>query len=166
LLVTAKISEYKQSGTEVRSARSTRKSGSVKTRLYIMGVIITIFVFGVYYTSLSAQIASKGYQLEQLEKEITQLQTSNERTELIVSSMSSLDKVEHMAVETLGMNKPDSAATMIVAEAGLGDSEESAGGMDTLQAEENGSVFSAETIYSAFASFFEIRKAEASPGTR
>lgn len=163
MLVSAKISEYKQPGT----ARSTRKSGSLKTRLYILGVIITIFVLGVYYISLSAQIASKGYQLEQLEREIVQLQISNERTELVVASMSSLDKVEHMAIETLGMNKPDSAASMIVAEAGLDGSEESAGpvGRDSLQAEED-SVFSADTIYSALASFFEIRKAEASPGTR
>lgn len=93
--------------------RSKRASGT-KNRLYVLGAIVVLFGFALYYTSLSAAIASKGYQLEQVKGEISRLKTSSERLELTLATMSSLDKVEKIAVEKLGMQKLGDDGTALV----------------------------------------------------
>lgn len=101
--------------TKRSTGKRTTNTNSSKNKLRVLGVIVTIFIFGVYYTSLSASIASKGYQLEQLQSEISRLETSNQRMELTLNSMSSLDKVETIAVEKLGLEKRATDGTALVA---------------------------------------------------
>ncbi len=171
MLVAAKRRDYYEPAVEVRSAgNAAKKTSLARHKVLIIGAIISLFTFGVYYTSLSASIASKGYQLEKLEKEILKLKTDNERTELMLASMSSLDKVEQVATKKLGMNKPEnSQAPMVVAIAGQEVNGENAepGGSDALQKQQNDSTESpAKQFYTAVISFFEIGKAQASPGTK
>lgn len=168
MLVAAKGKRFHEPASEVRSSKKSAKNcGHAGRILCIFGAIISVFAFGVYYTSLSAVIASKGYEIEKLDREIMQLETTNERTELMVASMSSLDKVEQVATQRLGMNKPDNTKNPMViasaqtAVAGNVNPEDSDKGK---MAEEEG--FSAKKLFTAFSSFFEIGKAQASPATK
>lgn len=102
-----------------RNNSRRNSSNSAKLKLRVIAAILTIFVFGVYYTSLSASIAGKSYELEQLQREIAQLETSNERMELTLNSMSSLEKVESIAVKDLGLEKRAADTAALVATADL-----------------------------------------------
>ena len=97
-----------------RNRRRSKGTSGTKNRLCVLAAIAIFFGFALYYTSLSAIIASKGYQLEQVKAEISRLKTANERLELTLASMSSLDKVEKIAVEKLGMEKPVSDGAALV----------------------------------------------------
>lgn len=166
MLVAEERKVYQEPLLENKPAKkAVKKTSRAKRKLCILGAIAALFTFGVYYTSLSAVIASKGYELEQLKSEISRLETSNERMELTLASMSSLDKVEEIAVEKLGMSRPDItlASTALVASAGTqqADSNGEAG----TAVEQNKNVLTSNNLYQAFMSFFVPGKAKASSGS-
>jgi cell division protein FtsL len=150
--------------TRRKTDRRTNKTNSPNNKLRVLGVIVTIFVFGVYYTSLSASIASKSYQLEKLQREIAQLETSNERLELTLNSMSSLDKVETIAVEKLGLEKRTADGTALVASVKAVDTANAAEG-DQSSEEKSGqeeTTLAFGDFLKAFIGFFSPGNAQAS----
>ena len=149
--------------------RASKKAKSAKSKLCVLGAIITFFVFGVYYTSLSAVIASKGYELEQLKSDVSRLETSNARMELTLASMSSLDKVEEIAVQKLNMTKPDAEATALVASVepeNLNQEAKGAEGSTADSQKKDASTVTAGNLYNTLISFFIPGNAQASPSTR
>jgi len=118
LLVAPELKDYYQpetAGNRLRrcskqriiNKRAVKSKRIVKERLLFVGVILLCFFLGLYYTTLSAVVARQGYQLEKLQNEIKNIQTENERLEVVVARLSSLDRVEKVATEKLGMGKPD-----------------------------------------------------------
>lgn len=148
--------------------RTAGRTSPVKNRLYVLGAIITLLAFGVYYTSLSAVIASKGYQLEQLKNDISRLEISNERMELTLASMSSLDKVEKIAVEKLGMEKPAGDSPALVAAVAPADSSGNTQGAKASGAAEHQdkNTLAFSNLYRAVAGLFVPGKAQASSNNR
>lgn len=162
MLVAAERKVFQEPVLDTKPAkRAVSKANLAKGKLCVIGVILTIFAFGVYYTSLSAAIASKGYELEQLKEDISRLETSNERLELTLASMSSLDKVEKIAVEQLGMSKPVANGAALVASV---QPENLAGGSgDTsIESKQDKNTFTAGNLYNTLISFFVPGRAQAS----
>lgn len=167
MLVAEERKFYQEPLLERKPARKQGKKRSrAKRKLCILGVIAVTFSFGVYYTSLSAIIASKGYELEQLKGEISRLQTSNERLELTLASMSSLDKVEEIAVSELGMHRPDDTTSpalvaVVPVENEQADKEEG----DSTAGQQKEKVLTSGNLYQALVNFFTPGKAEAYSGS-
>jgi len=147
--------------------RNSRNTTTAKNRLCVIGAIAVFFAFGVYYTSLSAAIASKGYQLEQLKSDISRLETSNERLELTLASMSSLDKVEKIAVEKLGMQKPVNKDAALVASVEPVDSKPQADAKkDAVDEEQQGLTLAFSNLGKALKNLFVPGSAQASSNNR
>ncbi|NLO88976.1 MAG: hypothetical protein GX088_01375 [Clostridia bacterium] len=87
--------------------RKAKRKGVIKKFFLMVGTLFLLLSFGIYYTALTAAVASQGYKLERLQREIEHIQNENERLEYVVAQMSSLDRIEKEAVEKLGMKKPD-----------------------------------------------------------
>lgn len=75
-------------------------------KLIIVGMIGVIFGSGVYFCSVAAGIATKGYELNKLKTEVKELAVANERIRLDIAKMDSLERVEAIALAELGMRKP------------------------------------------------------------
>jgi cell division protein FtsL len=74
--------------------------------LYVSAVVC-LFCSGLYFCSLALGIATKGYEINQLKKEISDLETTNERLRLEIVRLDSLERVEMVAYNELGMKKPE-----------------------------------------------------------
>lgn len=167
MLEAAERRVYHEPTLETKPVKRTgKKAKMAKGKLCVLAAIVTFFVFGVYYTSLSAVIASKGYELEQLEKDISRLETSNERMELTLASMSSLDKVEKIATQKLGMEKPDPDGKTLVASAQPADTEAKEKENPALKPSKSENALTAGNLYKALVSFLALRDAQASPSTK
>lgn len=79
---------------------------ATKSKCLIVAIIICAFLTGLALTSQVALFVDKGYQITKLKKDIQSLQTANERLKLEIDQASSLDRVEQVALNDLGMTKP------------------------------------------------------------
>lgn len=167
MLVAAERKVYETPVEVNRPVKSIKLHAPKRTRkqrvLFIAGVT-AFFALGLYYTSLSAAIASKGYELERIRGEVQHLETATERLEYKVAAMSSLEKVEKVAVEQLGMSKPDYSQVVYV------EDRTGSAHMDGMLAEgQAGTEVTGEgdrlitrRLYAFVSSIFAPKKAEAS----
>ncbi|NLL19046.1 MAG: hypothetical protein GX262_08465 [Clostridia bacterium] len=87
-----------------------RPKSRVTPRFYkflYVSAVICLFCSGLYFCSLALGIATKGYEINQLKKEISDLETANERLRLEIVRLDSLERVEMLACNELGMKKPE-----------------------------------------------------------
>jgi cell division protein FtsL len=73
-----------------------------------MVVIALIFLIGMSLVVQNVWINFLGFQISQLKKDISNIQVSNEKLKLKIASMGSLDKIENIAINKLGMVYPQS----------------------------------------------------------
>ncbi|MEW6623136.1 MAG: cell division protein FtsL [Bacillota bacterium] len=104
-----KIKAYDYNESYYNSGKATNAPGlkkSTKAKLLTCVLVVTAFVLGLIFLSLSAQVAAKGQEINHLKKDIASLQTTNERLKLEKQKLSALDKIAVLAVNELGMKKP------------------------------------------------------------
>lgn len=75
--------------------------------LMLMGA----FVLGICLLAEHALVISKGYNINIIKKEIASLKTANERLELSMAQLKSLNRVENIAITKLGMIEPSDSTT-------------------------------------------------------
>lgn len=75
---------------------------------------IGLFLYGIFLVGLCIQSASLGYQIIQLEKDISGLQTENDRIEYRIAQLTALPRIETVAQTELNMYKPDNSIKMAV----------------------------------------------------
>lgn len=73
----------------------------------IVGLIMFCFGFGLFYIYKHSQVAALGYKIESTKDNIAVLQRENKRLELQVAELQGLDRVEEVARNKLGMEKPE-----------------------------------------------------------
>jgi len=83
-------------------------------RLVLIGLVFAGFLVGVAITVYSSQINTLGYQIAQLERELAQLRKENNSLNEEIQQMTSLGRIEYLAVNKLGMIKPDVNNTLVV----------------------------------------------------
>ncbi len=73
-----------------------------------------LFAYAVMLVFLCAKSASLGYEIENMNKEISKLTTANHRLEYQIASYSSLSRIEKIAVTELGMQRADLSHSIAV----------------------------------------------------
>ncbi len=95
-----------------------KKSYSKNHRLVLIGLVLAGFLVGVSITVYCSQIITLGYQITSLEKELALLRIENHSLDEEIKRMNSLERVEFLAVNKLGMVRPDENNILVVTVAG------------------------------------------------
>lgn len=106
------------SGAASRPKKIRRIRPVSGARLALTGLVLAGFMVGVLITYYYSQVFALGYQISSLQKELALLRVENHNLEEEVHQLASLERVESLAVNKLGMVKPDSDNVLVVAVAG------------------------------------------------
>lgn len=88
---------------------SPRTKPKLKPRFFKLLYVVTVvslFCGGLYFCSLVMGVATKGYEITKLKEEISALETANERLRLEIAELDSLERIEMLALNELGMVQP------------------------------------------------------------
>jgi len=94
-----------------RIVRKTVHKVNNKRKLFIK-TAFAVFSMALLLVFLCIKSATLGYQIEQLELDVQNLETANHRLDYQIAEKSSLARVERVAVTDLGMYKPDSKTSI------------------------------------------------------
>lgn len=103
---------------------SRRKAFSANHRLALIGLVFAGFLVGIAITVYCSQTIALGYQIASLEKELAVLRIENHNLDEEIGRMTSLERVEDLAVNKLGMVRPDDNNVLVVTAAGKDQSSE------------------------------------------
>ncbi|MGI6435347.1 MAG: hypothetical protein ACOX0F_08310 [Syntrophomonadaceae bacterium] len=93
----------RQESPRVRRVRKTYRKVSIGKLLFKVGM--AAFAYGLVLVFLCLKASTLGYQIVQLETDIHQLESSNQRLQYEIEKKVSLDYVEQYALTQLGMDK-------------------------------------------------------------
>lgn len=91
---------------QVRRVKKTYKVVNLKRKILVKCGIFA-FVYALILVYLCIKSATLGYQIVALEKELEQYEAANARLQYAIQEACALDKVERIAMEQLGMYKPE-----------------------------------------------------------
>lgn len=114
-----KTGYYKLSEDAPPKKKSKVKAAPKRPRLAIIGLVLAGFLTGVMITVYCSQVITLGYQITRLEKELALLRVENHDLAEEVHKMTSLERVEAIAVGKLGMVKPDNNNVLVVTVDGI-----------------------------------------------
>ncbi|MDS1029569.1 cell division protein FtsL [Bacillota bacterium LX-D] len=97
--------DYKPIVNVPKARKSKRIPAAAKVLIIVL--VLASFVVGLFLASRVALFTQKGHQIIKLKKEIKSLQTANERLKLEIDQIGSLEHVEKVAVNKLGMIEPE-----------------------------------------------------------
>ncbi|WP_192868107.1 cell division protein FtsL [Calderihabitans maritimus] len=75
-------------------------------RTAAIGLILVGFIIGLLLTYEYARLAATGYKITRVKQEIAALQSANEKLQLEIAKLKSLERIEIIATTKLGMEKP------------------------------------------------------------
>lgn len=84
-------------------------------RKFFIKAIFLMFSMSLLLVFMCIKGATLGYQIEQLQSDIQNLETSNNRLDYQIAEKSSLARIEQIATTQLGMYKPDSSTAIALA---------------------------------------------------
>lgn len=97
--------------TEPQQVPRARRVKKIYRKVSVGKVLVKLglfaFVYGLVLVFLCIKAATLGYQIVQLEEDIRQLESSNQRLQYEIEKQVSLDYVENYAITNLGMYKPE-----------------------------------------------------------
>lgn len=118
-----KTGYYKLSEEALPKKKSRQKASPKRPRLALIGLVLAGFLTGVMITVYCSQVITLGYQITRLEKELAVLRIENHNLDEEVQKMTSLERIESLAVGKLGMVKPDNSKTLVVTLEGINQQE-------------------------------------------
>lgn len=109
ILAKEKISyaDYQDYSRKTRKRVKKVRKFKKNPKLLFALLIIATFVLGLFLASKYAQLAISGYQIGKMKDNLAKLQMENEQLSLQVTKLQSLDRIEKVAVEKLGMMEPE-----------------------------------------------------------
>lgn len=94
-------------------------TGSQKGRkIFLIGMVLLGFSLSVMVTYFQARVFKLGYQIASMQQELALLRVENHDLDEKVQQLSSLERVETLAVNKLGMVKPDGSNVIMLAVTG------------------------------------------------
>jgi len=99
---------------DYRKSRRLRQESSRK-KLAITGTVLACFVLGLFISYYFAKVIILGYKITVTEKELAQLQMENEYLAGEIDKLSSLDYIEKVAKNELGMIEPGKDDIIMIA---------------------------------------------------
>ncbi len=100
--------------TSCRIKRNWKRPRPKLDRLLVTGTVLVFFLTGLLVTYYYARLFSLSYQISRLEKELAGLKVENHSLEEEVSRLASLSRVEALAVNKLGMVRPEGGRVLVV----------------------------------------------------
>jgi cell division protein FtsL len=91
------------------------KYSSMGPKILMTGLVLFGFALGIMITYFHARMFTLGYQIDNLQEELALLRVENHDLDERVQQLSSLERVETLAVNKLGMVKPDSSNVLLLA---------------------------------------------------
>ncbi|MEA1960627.1 MAG: septum formation initiator family protein [Bacillota bacterium] len=108
--VTAPVYKEQQ---QVRQVKRTYKKINYKRKIILVAGSI-LFVYSLLLVFLCIKSATLSYQINTLQKEIDELGTTQNRIEFQISQAQSLEKIEQLARNNLGMVKPEMGSSIMM----------------------------------------------------
>lgn len=99
----------------VDNRKKLSRKAIIRGKILLTGCILTMFLTGVTVTYYFSQVATVGFQITEMQKELAYLQAEQEYLETQASQLISLQRVEAIATTKLGMVKPDPNEVVLVA---------------------------------------------------
>lgn len=92
-----------------RPRNKPRNKTHHKTLVYFRVIVLILcgFGLGLYYINMNHQVTTLGYQVETQKEKVAELQRDYKQLELKAAELQSPDRVEEVAINKLGMQKPD-----------------------------------------------------------
>ncbi len=87
-----------------------------QTKLKLVGMVFCCFLLALAVVVQYSRVVGTTREISGREREIAQIQDNNRRLQLEVSRLSSLQRIEEIAVNELGMRRPESGQVVIVSE--------------------------------------------------
>ena len=100
--------------TPVKKVKKRKRTLRNRHKLVFIGLVLAAFLVGVAITVFCSQISTLGYKITRLEKELALLHKENYNLNEEIQKMSSLGHIEYVAVNKLGMKKPDDNNILVV----------------------------------------------------
>lgn len=94
--------------------RARQRVMAGRAKLLLVTIVLCTFGVGLLFTSLSVQLSAKGAKIYNLKREVASLQSSNERLKLEVVRLQSLERIEQIATNQLGMIKPSDQNVLVL----------------------------------------------------
>ncbi len=91
----------------VQPSSRARTAGRPAESLLLCVLILLLIAVSIGLIAQYSQVVALNYQIQQVDQQIAQLQKENERLALEVRSMSSLERIERIAVHELGLQYPE-----------------------------------------------------------
>ena len=110
MLVAPKIREHNTvedlstNNTEHKKAKVTINHRRLK--LFLCSLTLIFFITGLALTALAAHVSAKGQELNNIRRELSSLQTTNERLQLERARLFAPVNIEAIAINELGMERP------------------------------------------------------------
>lgn len=105
----------------LKQKKNRRRKATFKAeKLALLGFILLIFSVGVFITYYCAQMFTISYRINSLDKELALLRVENHGLESQIQQLINLEQIEYVAINELGMVKPDISNFLVVA---VGDEE-------------------------------------------
>ncbi|MDD4237412.1 MAG: cell division protein FtsL [Desulfotomaculaceae bacterium] len=107
---------YGLSADRPRQKKNLRlKHSSRGPKIVLIGMVLLGFALGIMIIYFQARVFKLGYQISGLQQELAVLRVENHDLDDRVQQLASLDRVETLAVNKLGMVKPDSSNVLMLA---------------------------------------------------
>ncbi|ABO49207.1 cell division protein FtsL [Desulforamulus reducens MI-1] len=110
---------YAVSEEKLYEKRKTRRELSKRAlrrgKVLVTCCILAMFATGVAIAYYYSQVSTLGYQISQLQKDLSKLQAEQEYLESQANQLMSLQRIEAIATTKLGMVKPNSDEVVLVA---------------------------------------------------
>ncbi|KUK65733.1 MAG: Cell division protein FtsL [Desulfotomaculum sp. 46_80] len=98
-----------------KPARQSRNAPlSRRQKLIIAGLVLSVFISGIFVVFLYAQMVSTGYQIYKLRMQTASLDMQVKDLSEELERLSSLDRIEMVATTKLGMVRPDMKTMVVV----------------------------------------------------
>lgn len=91
----------------LQPASRPRTVGRPAESLLLCGLILLLIAVSIGLIAQYSQVVALNYQIQQVDRQVAQLHKENERLTLDVRRMSSLERLESIAVHELGLQYPE-----------------------------------------------------------
>jgi len=98
-----------------RKTKKRPRQMSRRKKLVLTGAIVACFVLGLFISYYFARVVTLGYSITVTEKELAELKKENEYLASEIDRLSSLDNIERVAKNELGMIEPGKDDIIMVA---------------------------------------------------
>lgn len=101
-------------GASRSGKKRRRKTMPGKYKLMLTGLVLAGLLTGILVIYYYSQVFALGYRIHCLKKELALLRVENHHLAEEIYRLSSLDRVEYLAINKLGMVRPDNSNILVV----------------------------------------------------